>query len=87
MATHKSAEKRARQAIRRNKRNSAVLGSVRTWEKKLRTALAGNDKNTATTLLSDYMSKVSKAAAKGVIHGKTAARKISRIAARVSSLK
>lgn len=86
MATHKSAEKRARQAIRRNKRNSDTLGSVRTWEKKLRAALAGGDKNSAQTLLNTYMSKMTKAATKGVVHGKTAARKIGRLAERVSAL-
>ena len=86
MATHKSAEKRARQTIRKNKRNSATLAGVRTFEKKLRTALAGGDKNAATTLLNDYMSKMTKAATKGVVHKKTAARKISRIAERVSKL-
>ena len=86
MATHKSAEKRARQSVRRNKRNSDVLGQVRTWEKKLRTALAGGDKTAASTLLNEYMSKMTKASTKGVVHAKTAARKISRLAERVSSL-
>jgi small subunit ribosomal protein S20 len=86
LATHKSAEKRARQSVRRNKRNSETLGTVRTWEKKLRTALAGGDKTAAQTLLNTYMSKMTKAATKGVVHGKTAARKISRLAERVAEL-
>ena len=86
MATHKSSEKRARQTIRKNKRNTSVLGGVRTWERKLREALGGNDKSLAETLMTSYMSKISKAAAKGVVHKKTAARKISRIAERISKL-
>ena len=86
MATHKSAEKRARQAVKRNARNSNTIGQVRTFEKKLRTAIAAGDKTGATTLLQDYMSKVTKASTKGVLHGKTAARKVSRLAARVSSI-
>lgn len=86
MATHKSAEKRARQAIKRNARNSQTLGAVRTFEKKLRAALAGNDKASAATLLSDYTSKMTKAATKGAVHAKTASRKIARLAQRVSAL-
>lgn len=87
MATHKSAEKRARQSIKRNTRNSGTLAGVRTWEKKLRAALAGGDKKAAETLLGDYMSKMTKAATKGTVHAKTASRKIGRLAERVSSLK
>lgn len=73
--------------MKRNARNSQALGTVRTAEKKLRTALAAADKNSAATLLSDYMSKVTKAATKGVLTTKTAARKVSRLAERVSSMK
>ncbi len=86
MATHKSAEKRARQSIKRNQRNTQTLGSVRTFEKKLRTALSGTDKAAAETALKDYTSKMSKAAAKGVVHKKTASRKISRLAERVAKV-
>ncbi len=86
MATHKSAEKRARQAVRRNKRNSHSLSTVRTWEKKLRTAIAGGDNSDAKTLLTKYMSMLSKAATAGVVHAKTASRKISRISERVHKM-
>lgn len=86
MANHKSAEKRARQSIRRNKRNSMTIASVRTWEKKVRAAIAGGDKQGAETLLSTYMSKIAKAATKGIIHSRTASRKVSRISERVAKL-
>ena len=86
MATHKSAEKRARQAIKRNDRNTQALGAVRTFERKLRVAIAAGDKAAAKTLLNDYMSKMAKAAAKGVVHTKTAGRKTSRLAERVHTL-
>ncbi len=79
MANHKSAEKRARQSIKRNKRNSAVMSSVRTFEKKLRTAIASGDKKAAEEALREYMSKAQKAATKGVMHAKTTARKLSRL--------
>ena len=86
LATHKSAEKRARQAVKRNDRNTQAVGSVRTLERKLRTALAGNDKTASGTLMKDYMSLMAKAGTKGVVHAKTASRKIGRLAARVSKL-
>jgi small subunit ribosomal protein S20 len=86
LATHKSAEKRARQSVKRNARNTAAEGAVRTLERKVRTALAGNDKAAATALMKEYMSKMSKAGTKGVVHAKTAARKIGRLASRVHQL-
>lgn len=86
MATHKSAAKRARQAVKRNARNTSAVGAVRSLERKLRTALAASDKATSTTLMNDYMSVMAKAGTKGVIHAKTASRKIGRLAARVSKL-
>lgn len=79
MANHKSAAKRARQSIKRNQRNTTALSSVRTFEKKLRAAIAEGDKKGAQEALRAYMSKAQKAATKGVIHAKTAARKLSRL--------
>lgn len=86
MATHKSAEKRARQAVKRNARNTAAEGKVRTAERKLRTAMNANDKSASTSLMGEYMSTMAKAGAKGVVHKKTAARKIGRLAARLHKL-
>ena len=86
MANHKSAAKRARQAVRKNKNNRDTISTVRTWEKKIRTAIAAADKSTAQTLMATYMSKIDRAAAKGAMHAKTAARKVSRLASRVSAL-
>jgi small subunit ribosomal protein S20 len=86
LATHKSAEKRARQSVKRNKRNTEAMSAVRTFERKLRTAITGGDKTAAKTLLNDYMSKLSKAATKGVFSKKMAGRKIGRLAANVAKL-
>jgi small subunit ribosomal protein S20 len=58
--------------------------SVRTFEKKLRTAIASGDKKAAEQALREYMSKAQKAATKGVMHAKTAARKLSRISKQAS---
>ncbi|MCB0378248.1 MAG: 30S ribosomal protein S20 [Bdellovibrionales bacterium] len=80
MANIKSAAKRARQAIVRRDRNQQTKKSVRTIERKLRTAVSAKDKDLANELLKTYSSEMGKAAQKGKYHPKTAARKISRIA-------
>lgn len=85
MANHKSSEKRARQDIKKNARNRSTKNSVRTWEKKLRTAVASKDKNAAQELLKSFMSKIGKAAEKGVLKKTNAARKISRLSKFVQS--
>ena len=86
MATHKSSEKRARQDKKKSANNLKTLNSVRTFEKKLRTAIAAKDSKSAPELLKSFSSKIDSAATKGVLHAKTAARKISRLSKQVSSL-
>jgi small subunit ribosomal protein S20 len=86
MATHKSAEKRARQGVRRNVRNSQNLSAVRTFEKKVRTAIAAGDLSGAKVALNEFMSQMGKSAAKGIVHAKAAARKISRLSSRVHKM-
>ena len=86
MANHKSAEKRARQAVRRNARNTATEGTVRTFEKRLHSVISGGDSTAAKSLLSEYTGKITQAAARGVLHAKTASRKISRLAIRINQM-
>ncbi|RYZ77157.1 MAG: 30S ribosomal protein S20 [Proteobacteria bacterium] len=86
MATHKSAEKRARQSVKRNARNTATERAVSSIERKVRAAITAGDKTAAATLMKEYMSKMAKAGTKGAIHAKTAARKIGRLATTVSAL-
>lgn len=86
MATHKSSEKRARQDVKKQAQNQKTLNSVRTFEKKLRTAIASKDAKVAQDSLKNFASKIDKAASKGVIPSKTASRKISRVSAQVSAL-
>ncbi len=86
MANHKSAEKRARQAIRKTEVNQAVRGAVRTAEKRLRAAIASNETKSLTELLRTYISRAGKAAQKGVVHPRTVARKVSKLSAQVHKL-
>lgn len=87
MATHKSAEKRARQALKKNASNRMTMSVLRTFEKKLRTAITAKDLKTAEALLVAFSSKIDRAAKKGVVHTKNASRRIGRLSAHVSALK
>ena len=80
MATHKSAEKRARQTIRKNAVNSARRSKVRTAEKKLIKALTALDLKSVPQLLKEYTSEATRAVSKGVFKKQTVSRKIGRLA-------
>ena len=79
LANHKSAIKRARQSIRRAKRNQSTTSNVKTFERKLRAAIAGKKADEVPELLKAYSSRISKAVQKGVIKFETASRKLSRL--------
>jgi small subunit ribosomal protein S20 len=79
MANHPSAEKRNRQRITRTVRNRAIKSSLRTTLKKARGAVAGGEKNAGELVLLAEKA-LARAASKGVLTKKTAARVTSRIA-------
>ena len=86
MANHKSAEKRNRQNKIRNARNTHIRSTMRSYVKKLRTAIAEGDIETAKTVLEKAIPYIDKAATKGVIHKATASRKIGRLTKLVSNI-
>lgn len=86
MANHKSAEKRVRQNAKRNEINRSNRSRLRTSIKKLRTAVAGQDKSASTELLFPTVSLIDKAVNKGILHRNTAARYKSRLTRHVNDL-
>ena len=80
MANHPSAEKRNRQRIVRTERNRAAKSALRSTIKKARAAVASGDAAKAKTGTASAEKALAKAASKGVIHPRTAARTTSRIA-------
>jgi len=86
MANHVSAEKRARQALKRRARNRSTLSAVRTAIKKVEAAVAAKDKEAATTALSSATSLIGRAASKRVLHPNTAGRRVSRLTVQVNQL-
>lgn len=78
MANHKSAKKRAKQSQVRRLRNRSVKTTLKNLEKNLRAAKEQGTEN-KDELLRKTQSAIQKAAKKGVLHQKTASRKISRL--------
>ena len=86
MATHKSALKRQKQDEKRRLRNVHVRSTLKTVIKKVTSAVNGQDIEKAKTALAEAIPAIDKAKSKGVIHGNTAARKVSRLTKLVNSL-
>lgn len=86
MATHKSAEKRARQTIKKTAVNKNRRSSVKTSEKSLAKAIASKDIKALPELLKTYASQAAKAASRNVVSKNHVSRKISRFSAKIASL-
>lgn len=86
MNKHPSAQKRHRQSIKRQARNTAIRSRVRTTVRKLRESIAAGNAAEATERLLNATRVISKAATKGVFHRNTASRKISRLTLAVRKL-
>ncbi|RKH26557.1 30S ribosomal protein S20 [Corallococcus sicarius] len=80
MANTKSAEKRYRQSLKRRARNVNVRSSVKDAVKSAREAIASKDGTKTTDALKAASKTLNKAASKGVLHKRTASRRISRLA-------
>ena len=87
MASHVSAEKRARQAEKRRARNHARKSAVRTVVKQVRQALEKKDQKQVAQVLPNAISALAKGASKGAIHKRAAARRISRLTKAANALK
>ncbi len=85
MANHKSAEKRARQTIKRNEMNRSRRSVIRGLAKESETISASGDAKKAIDALRKAESALAKGAARGTLHWKTAARKTSRLAKRAKA--
>jgi len=80
LATHKSAQKRARQALRRRARNRQVRSRVRSAVKDARSAVASGPREDAALALRAAEGTLRRAASKGIIPKKRASRHVARLA-------
>lgn len=84
MANTRSAEKMIRVAERRRVRNRAVKSAVKTFIRKAERSIFGEGEDSAT-LVVQAISKLDKAASKGILHKRNAARRKSRLMKKLNS--
>ncbi len=87
MANHASALKRIRRNARRADINGARRGRIRTFIKKIELALTAGDTKAAEEALKNAQPEIQRGVAKGIMPKNTAARKISRLSARIKAAK
>jgi small subunit ribosomal protein S20 len=86
MAHHKSAKKRIRQTATRTIVNRARVSRLRTFLKKVETAIESGNKDDAKAAYQAAQPELHRGVDKGVLHRNTVARKLSRLSARIKAL-
>jgi small subunit ribosomal protein S20 len=86
MANTHSAKKAIRKIERRADVNRSRRSQMRTYVRKVEEAIAAGDPGAAASALRAAQPLVMRAAQKGIVHAKTAARKVSRLSRRVNAL-
>lgn len=86
LANIKSAKKRILVIETKTLRNKMVKSRVKTLVKKVDAAVAAADKTAAAAALKNAVVAIDKAAAKGIFHKNTAARKVSRLSKAVNKI-
>ena len=86
MANSPQSKKRARQNDRNRLVNKNRRSRIRTFIRKVEEAIAGGDKESALVALRSAQPELMRGVTKGIFHKNTAARKMSRLAARVNSI-
>ena len=86
MANTPQAKKRIRRNDRRAEINGNRVGRIRTFVKKVESALAEGSKDAAAAALSAAQPELMRGVSKGVLHKNTASRKLARLTKRVAAL-
>ncbi len=87
MANHASSKKRIRSTAKRAEVNGARRSRMRTFIKKIESAITAGDAKQANDALREAQPEIHRGVAKGILHKNTAARKLSRLSARIKALK
>ena len=87
MAHTASAKKRIRQNEKRRVQNKAVRSALATKRRRFAEALAAGDPAKTSDALRGAQKALAQGAAKGVIHKRTASRRISRMAKKLNAAK
>jgi small subunit ribosomal protein S20 len=86
MANTPQAKKRIRRNDKRAEINGARISRIRSFVKKVESALDAGDKDAARTALQAAQPEMARGVARGVLHKNTVARKMSRLSKRVAAL-
>lgn len=86
MANTPQARKRIRRNNRRAEVNGARMSRIRSFVKKVESAIDGGDKQAAQDALREAQPELARGVSRGVLHKNTVARKMSRLSKRVASL-
>lgn len=86
MANHKSAQKRIRQTAKRTARNKTIMTKVRTFVKRVETAIESGDQEAAKTAFAAAMPVMQSGVSKGVWNKNTCSRKLSRLSSAIKKL-
>ena len=86
MANTPQSQKRARQSEARYAVNKARRSRIRTFLRKVEEAIASGNKDAAAEALRSAQPELARGVTKGVVHKNTAARKMSRLSARVKAI-
>ncbi len=80
----------AKKRIRRNDRRAAInksrVSRIRTFIRKVEDAITAGDKDAASVALKEAQPEIMRGVTKGIMHKKTASRKVSRLSARVKAI-
>lgn len=86
MANTAQSKKRARQNERRSAVNKSRRSRIRTFLRKVEEAISSGDKSAASAALTAVQPELMRGVSKGIFHKNTAARKMSRLSARVKKI-
>ncbi len=86
MANTRSAKKMVRKIAQRTEVNMARRSRMRTFIRKVESAIEAGDKKTAADALKAAQPEIMRAAQKGIMHKNTSARKMSRLSARIKAM-
>ena len=86
MANTPQAKKRIRRNAKRELVNKNRLSRVRTYIKKVETAIEAGDKDAASAALPEMQPELARGVSKGIYHQNTASRKMSRLNKRVAAI-
>lgn len=86
MANSRQARKRAKQALRRTQVNRSRSSRIRTFIRRVESAIESGDGQAASEALRRAQPEIMRGVTKGVLHRNTASRRVSNLAKRVKAM-